>query len=247
MRSVCWCFGASRRPPVRSASRFPSRESSVAGGSSLVRAAASSIASGKPSRRAQSSATAAAFCSRQVEVGVGGLRAADEQLGRLVVGERRDRELALSRNMQRRAARHDDLHLRRRRRADARCVARGRQDLLEVVDAAAVARNRQATLRAALPRPGPTRGSRALRGSRARRGSGSRSVASVATAAPVLELGREPPDELDREPCLADAADAGQRDEARVLVADDVGDRRELSLATEQRRRSVSESVAAPS
>ena len=51
--------GASRAPPVRTGSRWSSRSSSFAGGSSFTRAAASSIASGRSSRRAQISATTA--------------------------------------------------------------------------------------------------------------------------------------------------------------------------------------------
>ena len=68
----------------------------------------------------------------QLEVRIGRLGTADEELGRLVVCERRHRELLLGRHMQRCAARDDDLQVRRRVQ-QARDRACGRQDLLEVV------------------------------------------------------------------------------------------------------------------
>ncbi len=69
----------------------------------------------------------------QREVRIGSLRAGDEELGRLVVGERRHRELALRCDMERRSARHD--HLQSRRGVEeARDARGGRQYLFEVVD-----------------------------------------------------------------------------------------------------------------
>ena len=68
----------------------------------------------------------------QLEVRIRGLCAADEQLGRLVVRERRHREFPLGRHVQRRSTRDDDLHLRCGFQ-ERRDRARGGEDLLEVV------------------------------------------------------------------------------------------------------------------
>ena len=69
----------------------------------------------------------------QREARIGGLCAGDEELGRLVVGERWHGELAFRGDVQRCAARHDHLQPRRssEQARDAPCC---RQHLLEVVD-----------------------------------------------------------------------------------------------------------------
>ena len=66
---------------------------------------------------------------------------------------------------------------------------------------------------------------------------GSSSDASNATAAPSGNSGASLVTSSSAEPCLADAADAGERDEARALPAHEVGERGELALATEERVR----------
>src|SRR5713101_1583870 len=65
--SVCWRAGRSRAPPVSERTRPSRRARSAAGGSSLMRAAASSSAMGRPSSRAQISATAPAFSAVTVK------------------------------------------------------------------------------------------------------------------------------------------------------------------------------------
>ena len=52
---------------------------------------------------------------------------------------------------------------------------------------------------------------------------------------PVLKLGGEAPDELERKPGLADAAGSGERDQPCVLVPHDFRDCGELAFTTEKR------------
>src|SRR5207245_9589994 len=52
---------------------------------------------------------------------------------------------------------------------------------------------------------------------------------------PILELEGQPADELERETCLADATDAGERDEAGAVSAHKFGELGELTLAAEKR------------
>ena len=68
-RIVCCRAGRSRAPPVSSGRRRSSRASSAAGGRTLTRAAASSIASGSPSSRRQIAATAGAFSGVRAKSG----------------------------------------------------------------------------------------------------------------------------------------------------------------------------------
>src|SRR5947208_2406652 len=52
----------------------------------------------------------------------------------------------------------------------------------------------------------------------------------------VTELRREPPDELERQPRLADAACSSERDQAYVVVAHELGERGEPALPSQQWR-----------
>jgi len=68
-RSVRWRSGRLRGPPVRTASLWSSRASSMRGESSAARAAANSMASGRPSSLAQMAATSRAFASLSRKAG----------------------------------------------------------------------------------------------------------------------------------------------------------------------------------
>ena len=145
-RSVRWRSGRSRPPPAPRSSRSPRRCAIAAGESSRIRAAASSMASGSPSRRRTISATAAPFAGVSMKSGRTAIarstnsRTASDSMS--VAGssvpargqrQRRDGELLLARDPQRRAAGHDDRQLGRRAQevGDDR---RPGDDLLEVVE-----------------------------------------------------------------------------------------------------------------
>src|SRR6266478_3590603 len=54
---------------------------------------------------------------------------------------------------------------------------------------------------------------------------------------PVRELGGQPADELECEPCFADPPDAGERDQAGAVPAHELGERVQLTLAAKERIR----------
>ena len=78
----------------------------------------------------------------QGEARIGGLRARDEELRRLVLGERRHGVLVLCSKVKRRAARHDHSQS-RRCNEEPRHQRRGREHLLEIVDQQQQPRARQ--------------------------------------------------------------------------------------------------------
>ena len=114
-RSVRCRSGTSRLPLTSSASESASRVRIAAGGNSFTRAAASSIASGSPSSRRTSPAMASAFSPVMVKPGTeAAARAANSsadshpardaaETGAAGSGrsKRRDRELLLTRHVQR--------------------------------------------------------------------------------------------------------------------------------------------------
>ena len=216
--------------PLASTGRRRSSRSRIASAPrTLIRAAASSIASGSPSSRLQISATAGRVLVRDLEVGLDGARAFDEQRDGLVlrksrggrrrggVGKvkRRDAELLLPGQVQHRAARDDDPQPRRsgEQLGDER---RGAHDLLEVVEdqqqLALAEVLLHPLLEVAIGRLPDAQGGGDGRGGRG-------AVASILEGdeeGAVGEIGQEALREREPEACLARAARAGERDQASL-------------------------------
>ena len=214
-----------------------------------MRAAASSIASGRPSRRTQISATAGAFAfvtaksaltarARSMKSATASYCESDAIVGQVRrVGqvERRHRVLVLAREVDGDPARDEQLQLRRGREQVGR---RGRRldEVLEVVE------DEQEPLlgEEALEALGDGSGAGLAEPERLRdRGQDERGVGDRRERDEEDAL-REVLDQLggglEREPGLARAARAGERQQAHVVPPKPLGDRGHLALAADQRR-----------
>ena len=247
-RSVWWRSTAVRRPPVRSRKRSSSRRAISAGLIATTRAAASSIASGMPSSRRQISATASASrrlrakpgrtaCARSAKSRTASLAtsssAADpsagsdsERSGQTCSPPTARPSRLVASDPHVRTAREDALGEPAGRVEQVLAVVEHEQQVLRAqeLDDAALERRARPGLhaRGSPPRPGPWRPDRPPR-------------ASSQSHAPSAKCGSSLGRDLDREPGLADAADAGERDEARRRRAPSPT-RMQLVVATDERR-----------